>query len=88
MLQLQLATYAAVVVMWQAPSVASNGRKRKSEREWERRAGKTTAEEGNVCCQEKCALKLQPRKVRKSRGRRGRWVGGQVAEGDEVCAVA
>jgi len=52
------------------------------------RAGKTTAEEGNVCCQEKCALKLQPRKVRKSRGRRGRWVGGQVAEGDEVCAVA
>jgi len=71
MLQLQLATYAAVVVMWQAPSVASNGRKRKSERDSGRgrgRAGKTTAEEGNVCCQEKCALKLQPRKVRKSRG--------------------
>lgn len=65
MLQLQLATYAAVVVMWQAPSVANN------EREWERASWKnySDAAEENVCCQEKCALKLQ---LRMGRGKGGR----------------
>lgn len=42
MLQLQLATYAAVVVMWQAPSVANN------EREWERASWKMCVAKKNV----------------------------------------